>query len=104
MVGDDTKLALFHGNGTDDPKQCWFLCEGVWIVRQTTDDGIKKGQLVTTLWGHVLDCYMKFIQVPMGTPAKTLDEVRKGLIEEFRKPKSEEKYIIELKEIRKFTN
>ena len=35
---------------------------------------------------------------------KTLDEVRKGLIEEFRKQKSEAQYITELKEIKKFPN
>ena len=69
--------------------QYWFLYEVVWTVRQATDDDIKKGQFVTTLQGHVLDWYMKFIQVPTGTPTKKLDEVRRGLIEEFWKPKSE---------------
>ena len=53
-----------------------------------------------TLQGRTLDWYMKFVQVPMGTPAKIVDEVRKGLIEEFRKPKSEAQYITELKEIK----
>ena len=77
MVGNDTKLPLFHGNGTGDPKQYWFLCEAVWIVRHTTGDEVKKCQLVTNLWGHALDWFMKFIQVPTGTPAKTLDEIRK---------------------------
>ena len=81
MVGDDTKLPLFHGNGTDDPEHYWILCEAVWTVRKITDDNVKKGQLVTTLWGRVLDLYMKFIQVSTGTPAKKLDEVRRGLIE-----------------------
>ena len=38
------------------------------------------------------------------TPAKTLDEVRKGLIEEFKKLKSEVQYITELKEIKKYPN
>ena len=40
----------------------------------------------------------------MGTPAKTLDEVRRGLNEELWKPKSEAQYITELKEIKKFSN
>ena len=47
---------------------------------------------------------MKFTQVPIGTPTKTLDEVRKGLIEEFRKPKSKGKYITGLKEIKQCPN
>ena len=100
MARDDTKLPLFHGNGTNDPEQFWFLCEAVWTIIQTTDDDVKKGQLVTALRGHALDWYMKFIQVPMGTLAKTLDEFRKGLIEEFRKPKSKAQYITKLKEIK----
>ena len=104
MVGNEKNLPLFHGNGTNDPKQYWFLCESVWRVRQNTNNDVKKGQLVTTLWGRVLDWYMKFIQVPKGTPAKTLDEVRKGKIEEFRKPKSKVQYIIEVKEIMQFSN
>ena len=29
MAGDDMKLPMFHGNGTDDPKQYWYLCEVV---------------------------------------------------------------------------
>ena len=104
MEGDDTKLPLFHGNETDDPEKYWFLCEVVWTIKQTTDDEVKKGQLVTTLRGQVLDWFMKFIQVPTRTLAKTLNEDRKGLIEELWKPKSEVQYIIELKEIKQFSN
>ena len=75
MESDDMKLPLFHGNGTDDPEQYWFLCEAVWIVRQTTDDDVKKGQLTTTLRGRTLDWFMKFTQVPQGAPVKTLNEI-----------------------------
>ena len=32
MVGDDIKLPIFNGNGMEDPKQHWFLCEVVWTV------------------------------------------------------------------------
>ena len=32
MAGDDMKLPMFHGNGTDDPKKYWFLCEVVWTT------------------------------------------------------------------------
>ena len=104
MAGDNSKLPLFHGNGMDDPDQYWFLCEAVWTVREVTDDDIKKGQLETTLWRRALYWYMKFIQVPTGTPVKILDEVQKGLIKEFWKSKSEVKYITELKEIKQFLN
>ena len=77
MVGDDAKLPLFHGNGTEDPEQYWFLCEAVWNIKETMDDEVKKGQLVMTLRCHALDWFIKFVQVPTGAPAKTLDEVRK---------------------------
>ena len=76
----------------------------MWTVRQAIDDDVKKGKLATTLRGHVLDWFMKFIQFPQGTPMKTLDAIRMGLIEEFRKPKSEAQYITELKEIKQFPN
>ena len=104
MVGDDTKLPLFHGNGTNNLEQYWFLYEAVWIVTQATYDDVKKGQLATTLRGHALDWYMKFIQVPMGSPMKTLDEVQRGLIKEFWKAKYEAQYITDLKEIKQFPN
>ena len=104
MGGDDVKLPLFHGNETEDPKKYWFLCEVVWTVKQALDDDAKKGQLVMTLRGHALDWFMKFVQVPTGTPTMTMAEIRKGFIEEFIKMKSEAQYIIELKEIKKYPN
>ena len=57
-----------------------------------------------TLHSHALNWFMKFGQVPMGAPAKTLAEVRKGLIEEFQKPKFEVQYITKLKEIKQYPN
>ena len=61
------------------------------------DDDVKKSQLENTLRGHVLDWYMRFMLVPQGGTVKTLDEICKGLFEEFKKPKSEAQYITELK-------
>ena len=52
------------------------------------DDEVKKGQLAMTLQGRALDWFMKFVQVPTRALEKTLVEVRKGIIEEFRKAKS----------------
>ena len=97
-------LPMFHGNDTHDPEQYWFLCDTFWTTRKTTDDNVKKSQLETTLRGHALNWYMRFIQVLQGTIAKTLDEIQKGLLEEFKKPKSEAQYITELKEIKQFPN
>ena len=42
MAGDDMKLPLFQGYGIEDPKQYWFSCEAVWMVKQVQDEYIKK--------------------------------------------------------------
>ena len=47
---------------------------------------------------------MIFMLVPQGGTTKTLDEICKGLFEEFKKPKSEAQYTTELKEFKKFLN
>ena len=60
MAGDNVKIPLFQGNGTEDPKQYWFLCEVVRIVKQVQDDDIKKGKLAVTFRGRALEWYMKF--------------------------------------------
>ena len=49
------------------------------------------------LGGHTLDWFKMFIQVPSGTLVNALVEIRKGLIEEFKKPKAEAQYITEMK-------
>ena len=103
MVGDEMKLPIFHGNRTDDPEQYWLLCEAVWTARQIVDDDIKKIQFATTLKGRALDWYMRFMQVPQGAAEKTLNEIREGLFEEFKKPKSKARYIKELKEIKQIS-
>ena len=51
-----------------------------------------------------MEWFMRFTRVPQIGIAKTLNEIRIGLFEEFRKPKSEAQYIIELKEIKQFPN
>ena len=104
MARDEMKLPIFHENDTNDPEQYWFLCEVIWTARQTINDDIKKIHLATTLRGHALEWFMRFTRVPQGGIAKTLDKIRTGLLEEFKKSKSEAQYITELKEIKQFPN
>ena len=59
---------------------------------------------VSTLRGRALEWFMRFTRVPQGGTAKTLDEIKIGLFEGFKKPKSEAQYITELKEIKQFPN
>ena len=47
---------------------------------------------------------MKFVQVPTGTLVKTVEEIKTGLIEEFKKPNYETQYITQLKEIKQYPN
>ena len=98
------KLLIFHGNGNDDLEQYWFLCEAIWTARQTIDDDVKKSHLATTLRGSTLEWFMRFTRVPQGGTTKTLDEIRTGLFEEFKKPNFESQYITKLKEIKQFPN
>ena len=45
--------------------------------------------MITTLIAHALEWYMNFSIVLAGVTQKTLDEIKVGLIDEFRKPKFE---------------
>ena len=60
MARADIKLPIFNGNGLEDPKKHWFLCEVVWTMRQIQDENIKKAQMITTLRGRTFEWYMKF--------------------------------------------
>ena len=104
MAGNEMKLPIFNGNGIDDPEQYWFLCEAIWTTRQTTDDDVKKIHRATTLRCLALEWFMRFTRVPQGGTTKTLDEIRTGLFEEFRKLKFEARYITKLKEIKQLPN
>jgi hypothetical protein len=57
-------------------------------------------QLETTFRGRALSWYMKMqITTPRGK-ARTLEEKRQALLKNFKKPKSESQYIMELNEIK----
>jgi hypothetical protein len=61
---------------------------------------VKIVQLATTFRGHALVWYMKLQSImPIGQ-ARTLVEIKKVLLKEFKNPKSESQYITELKEIK----
>ena len=63
---NDIKLHIFNGNGLEDPKKHWFLCEFVWTMRQVQDEAIKRDQMITNLRGHALEWYMKLYIVTKG--------------------------------------
>jgi len=90
MEGGEMKLPLFHGNGSEDPQQHWFLCEALWRVKQVIDVDMKATQVVTTFRDRALNWFMKFSR---GQP-KTLNEIQIALIAKFKQPKSETQCII----------
>ena len=104
MAGDEMKLPIINGNGTDDREQYWFLCEVIYTTQQTIDDDVNKIQLANTLRDRALEWFMRFMWAPQGGTMKTLDEIQTRLFEEYKKPKSKVQYIIGLKEIKKFPN
>jgi hypothetical protein len=95
---DEMRLPIFRGDGSKDPDQHWFLCEGVWNIKSITDEAIKRTQFSTTLRDRTLSWYMKLVQ-GLAQP-KPLNEIKNVLIAEFKKPKSESQCIIELKDIK----
>ena len=52
----------------EEPKQHWFLCEAVWMVRLVHGVDVKKAQMITTLRGRALDWFMKFCVALAETP------------------------------------
>ena len=68
IAGEDIQLPTFNGNGAEDPKHYWVICEVVWMVRLVQNVDLKKTQMITTLRGHALNWFMNFCVVPLGTP------------------------------------
>jgi hypothetical protein len=86
-MADEMRLPIFRGDGSEDPDQHWFLCEVVWNIKNITDEAVKRNQLSTTLRDHELSWYMKLVQ-GLAQP-NPLNEIKKTLIAEFKKPNSE---------------
>ena len=94
-VNDDIKLPVFKGTGSEDPEQFWFLCEAVWTAKSIADENTRRAQLITSFRDRDLTSFMKF----SITHNYILADIKKTMIKEFKKPKSESQCITELKEI-----
>ena len=75
-MGDDMKLPIFKGTGSEDPEQHWFLCEAIRTIKQIQDDNVKLVQLATTFRERPLTWYMKYT----AGHNSTLAEVRTAMI------------------------
>jgi hypothetical protein len=85
-MADEMRLPIFIGDGFKYPHQHWFLCEDVWIIKQVTDEVVKRAQFITTLRDHSLSWYMKFASG--STQPNPLNDIKTILSAEFKKPKS----------------
>ena len=94
-VNDDIKLPVLKGTGSEDPGQFWFLCEAFWTAKNIMDQNTRRAQLVTSFRDRYLTWFMKF----SSTQNYILDDIKKSMIKEFKKAKSESQCITELKEI-----
>ena len=70
------------------------------MVHLVNNDDIQKAQMITTLRGHGLDLHMQYYVVPLGQLQRTLEEIRRAMILEFKKPQSKSQCITEIKEIK----
>ena len=70
------------------------------MVCLISNDHIQNAQVIMTLWGHVLDFYMKYCVLPLGKPYRILEEIRHAMISKFINPQFDSQCIIEIKEIK----
>ena len=94
-MNDDIKISIFKGTGSEDPEQFWFLCEAVWTAKSIIDENTRRAQLITSFRDQDFTWFMKF----SSTQNYILADIKKSMIKEFNKPKSESQCITELKEI-----
>ena len=100
-ISNTMKMPIFMVLGTKDLDQFWFVADVVWKSQEITDDDMKKAQLVTTLQVRAHIWYIKY---NMTHPAASLNDTKDALNNEFRKPKSQAQYVIEVKEIKEKVN
>jgi hypothetical protein len=102
MEGLDNTLTLFefHGVGSEDPEQHLFVCQTIWAAKNVQYEATKIAQLATMFRGCALVWYMKLKTATPTCQARTFPKIRKALLKEFKKSKSELQYITGLKEIK----
>jgi hypothetical protein len=102
MAGVDPTIRLleFSGEGSKDPEKHLFICENIWIAKQIKDEDTKVAQLAIKFRDCALDWYMGLaVNIPQGTPT-TITDAKKTLINEFKRPSSEDQFMNEMIEIK----
>jgi len=70
-----------------------FICAKIWEENQIIDEDTKLAQLVITLRDRTLDWYMSLDTNSSPGMTRTLEDIKKLLINEFYKPISEDQYM-----------
>jgi hypothetical protein len=102
MARHDPTIMLpeFWGEASEDLENNLFIYEKIWEEKHIIDDDTKLAQLAIMLRDRALDLYMSLVvNNPLGV-TRTIADVKKLLINEFRKPSSEDQYMNEMIEIR----
>jgi hypothetical protein len=81
-------------------KKHLFICEKIWEAKHITYDDTKLAQLAILLRDRALDWYMSLVINSPPRVTETIIDVKKLLINEFQKPRSEDRYMNEMIEIR----
>jgi hypothetical protein len=85
MAGHDPTIRLpeFKGEAYEDPKNHLFIYENIWEEKKITDEDTKLAQLAITLRDYAPNYYMSLVvNNPLGT-TRTIEYVKKMLINEF---------------------
>jgi hypothetical protein len=82
MVGHDPSIKLleFRGEAAEDPEKHLFICAKIWEVKKIIDEDTKLMQLVITLRDQALDWYMILDINNVPGMTRTLDDIKKLLI------------------------
>jgi hypothetical protein len=91
---------VFHGTDKDDVEQHWFTCEAIWSVKRITDEASKIAQPETTFRDRTLTWYMKCKATAAARQMRSRKKIKRDMLKEFHKPKSESQCITKIKEIK----
>lgn len=76
-MGDDIKMPIFRGLGSEDPDQFWFVANALWKERHITKEDVNKAQLIMMLRERALTWYMNY---SMTNQVALMDDIKKSLV------------------------
>ena len=102
MAGHDPTIRLpkFKGEASKDPEKHLFICENIWEAKKITYEDTKLVQLAITLRDCTLEWYMILDAKNAPGMTRTLEDIKKLLINELQKSSVEDQYMNEMIEIR----